>query len=201
MEFQQTAGWQRYIKLIVVLVCLALFGVGAWQYTEAQKRKKIEEASAHYETMLLAARNKEMKKAGEEAQQLVQEYSRTTYAPLASMMLARIAVEKGDTDKAMDHLKSAIQAGAKGPVEPIARVRLARILISESKYDEALKVLQDYSKDGYTTLIEEAKGDIYVKQNDLKKAKESYLLALRSAPQGVPTTLLQLKSADILEAK
>jgi predicted negative regulator of RcsB-dependent stress response len=193
----QTSGWQRYIKVIVLMGAIALIALSAVLYTDHQKQKRIEEASLLYEGMLQAVRQKDVKKASEQALTLTEQYPRTSYAPLAALMLARIDLEKRNLPKATEHLQLAVRLGEKGPVEHIARVRLARLLMSEDKLDEALKLLSIPETEGYITLYEEAKGDVYFKQNDLAKAKACYLAALKAAPSGVPTTSLQLKYSDL----
>lgn len=194
----QTTSWQRYMKHIIIAGILAIIASFTWGYVEYQKRHRFEEASVHYENMLQALRQKDTKKASEEATLLTEQYARTPYASLGAMMLARFSLEHQDTAKAILHLKVAVKQGMGGPVEHIARVRLARVLVGDEQYDEAFNLLQVKNPpEGYVTLYEEIKGDIYLKQNNVEKAKESYMAALKAAPQGVPTTALQLKHSDL----
>lgn len=195
MEYQ-TSLIQRYMKLIVMTIILALVMVGLWQYQQHQKNKQIELASQHYETLLQLMRQKDYKAAKEEAETLIQLYPKTPYAPLSALMLARVALEQNNYEKAAEQFRFALEKAKGSPIEHVAKTRLARVLMNEEKYEEALAVLEKPSE-GYVTLYEEIKGDIYHKQNNLSKAKEAYAAALKAAPQGVPTNALQLKYNDL----
>jgi len=192
--------WQIYGKYLVFGVILLLAAYGGWQYTVHQKTKHAQLASEHYDQLLGALRGKNAKQAETHANTLARHYEKTPYAPLAALLLARLHLENNRMDQAIEWLRTSIQLAEKNPgtVEHIARVRLARVLLSQKKLDEALDVLQTKSSnEGYATLYEEVKGDIYVLKKDLIKAKQAYAAALQAAPPGVSVTALQLKQSDL----
>lgn len=195
-------GAQLYIKIGIVLALVAIIAGGSFLFNKHQKQKQIEAASTLYESMLQSLRQKDTRKAMQEAQILSQQYARTPYAPLAGLMLARFSLEKSDTKTAIEQFKQAIQSGENTPLEHIARIRLARVLLGDEQYEEAFNVLQVKAPpEGYISLYEETKGDIYLKQNQVEKAKEAYSIAIKAVPAGVPVNALQLKYNDLIKEK
>ena len=165
---------------------------------------KAEKGSQLYESMIklvLTPKPKEKEKAlGKEieamAQQLVLNYKGTPYASIAGLMLARLAIEEDKLEQAVDPLRFVIRNSGRTVLGHVARVRLAKVLESQKKYSEALALLNG-NPGGYAMLYQEVKGDIYLLQNDLKKAREAYALATHAVPQGVANGWLQLKQADL----
>lgn len=190
--------WQRYGKIALFTVFLMLLASVSVQYFNNKSDKHAEEASVVYEKMMANIKKEDFVAAKTEADSLMNQYAKTPYSALAALMMSRVSVDKNDPKQAIELLNIALALGKKGPLEDIARIRLARVLLSEARYQEALAVLPDENKEtGYTTLYEEVRGDIYFKQNELKKAKEAYAKAIKAAPPGVPLTSLQLKFTDL----
>jgi predicted negative regulator of RcsB-dependent stress response len=191
--------WQRYGKLFLLSVLLVMLVVAGFQYLSFQKTRKSEQASLVYEKMLTEVRKNNFDKTAEQASILIQDYPETPYGALGALMLSRISIDKNNFDQAEEQLRTAIKLSQKTPVEHVARVRLARVLTGKEKYQEALEVLptSESKEKAYITLYEEMRGDIYLKQNEIQKAKEAYAKALAAAPQGVALNALQLKYTDL----
>ena len=172
----------------------------SFQYYQHREMKQSEVASNHYETLLSAIQKKEMNTVKEKADILIRDYSKTPYAPLALFTLSKIAIEENNFPLAISHLQDALKltGNKKGPLQHASRTRLAKVLVAEKKYDEALSLLENQKAiEGYVTLYEELKGDIYLKQNQLDKAKIAFKLAKEAAPNGMPISRLELKLADL----
>jgi len=190
--------WETYGKLVLIGI-IAIFGaVIGRQYLEYKSQTTASEASRVYDAVLVAVRKKEYTKANELGMGLIQNFKNTPYAALTALLLARGTFDQGNLEATEKNLRTALSVAEPGAVQHIATVRLARVLASQNKTDEALKLLNDAKSPGnYKTLYEEAKGDIYVKRQDLEKARVAYALALKSAPEGVPVPWLQLKQSDL----
>lgn len=196
----QKTVWDQYGKYIIIAVVLTLMAIGAWKYREHQKQKELLAASLQYDKMMQAfiKKDKDISKVEEQAQLLVEQYSDTPYAAFAALMQARIKVDQNELAKAEEYLNHAIELGEDGPAAHVARVRLARVLAGEHKLEEALKVLSATTdNEGYVALYEETKGDIYVQQKDIEKAKAAYKAAEQALPPGVQVMALQLKQNDL----
>lgn len=189
--------WQRYGKLALFLVFVLMLITGTVQYLDLRKTKQAEQASLIYEKMLVKAKQSDFTGAIEDANILINQYAKTPYSVLGAFMVSRIELERNNPQKAIDILSLAVSLGKDSPLQDIARIRLARILLSQARYQEALAALPENKETAYTTLFEEVRGDIYFKQNELKKAKEAYAKAMKAAPAGAPLTSLQLKFTDL----
>lgn len=190
--------WQKYSKFVLIALGSLLLVYGGVQYYLHYQSNQSLEASAIYDDLLSAVQKKDKEKTVSEATVLMQRYEKTPYASLAALLLAKLDVDEKNLDAAISHLRFALKEDEKHPIQQIARVRLARVLAGQKNYQEALEILTEKKyPDGYITLFEETKGDIYLMQNDKEKAKEAYQKAINAAPPGVPVSRLQLKQADL----
>jgi predicted negative regulator of RcsB-dependent stress response len=172
--------------------------LGAKIFMQYKKQQRLEEASMVYENLLMAIRQKDIKKVNEDAETITKLFPKTPYASLSALMLARISIEKNNLQEAIEHLQSAIKHAQNTPLEHIARVRLARVYLAEENTTDALNAIQiNKIPQGYESLYEEVKGDIYLKQNNIQKAQEAYTDAQKKAPAGVSVAPLQLKQSDL----
>lgn len=190
--------WEKYGKFVLIGIIAILGVVGFRQYSDYKTEKSASEASRVYDSVIMAIRKKEYTKANELGTGLIKTYRNTPYAALTALLLARGTFDQGNLEATEKNLRQALEVAEPGPLQHIATVRLARILASQNKSEEALKLLTDTkTPDNYKALYEEAKGDIYVKLNDLEKARNAYALAVKSVPEGVPFPWLQLKQSDL----
>lgn len=199
MQMRKAQGG-NHLKLLIVGVLVFAVCYGAVQFYGQYQSKEAEVASSKYEAMMENIHHKNYSAAKEVAQDLLQNYSKTPYAPLATLMLAKLAVDENNLQVAEENLKTTLKIANKGPLQPIARVRLAKVLAQRKNYTEALEVLNNVkTPDGFVTLYEETKGDIYLMQNEVQKARLAYDTALKAAPPGTPVSSLQLKYNDLNE--
>ena len=192
------SGRKFYIRGAITLAVVGVIAFGSLQFYKHQQGKQQERASSAYETLLMAAKQKDWKRVEIQAKQIKEQFPRSSYAALSSFMLARIAIDQDNFKIAIENLEFSIKAADKSHLGQIARLRLARVFTALEKYQDALAVLHSKSmQEGYRSLYEELKGDIYVKQKEIEKARSSYQAAINAAPPGVPLTGLQLKYADV----
>lgn len=181
------------MRWIMIGIVGVLGSIGAWQYLKHQHLVQAEAASLLYESALAAARLHDVLKVEALEQQLVNEHPKTPYAVLSALLAASMVPEK-----TIDYLQVAVNIDVKGSLVHIARVRLATALSGKGKLQEALTLLNSVKPpEAYIRLYEEAKGDIYVQDNQLEKAKVAYALALQATPTGIPTSWLELKQFDL----
>lgn len=189
--------WQQYRKWVLAVLLGILVVYGGLQTYQYYQLKTALKASKIYDEMLSQAQAGDKAGVRQEGMLLTQKFAQTPYAPLAALVLAKLAIEEQDIETAKNHLRFAMQA-SKGPAPIIARTRLARILADQQQYEEALALLSPKTiPEGYLALFEESKGDIYLLQNQKEKASIAYGLAIEATPAGVPMPRLQLKQADV----
>jgi len=190
--------WEKYGKMVLTLTLIVVIAFGCSEYYKHQEAKEALAASKTYGNLITALQKQDKEEITVLATRLTEEYGRTPYASLAALTLAKLALEENNLEAAKKQLRFASLGNERGPIQQVARVRLARVMATEKKYEEALAVLSKPSApEGFVTLFEEAKGDIYLLQNDKNKANEAYQMAIKAAPEGVPLVRLQLKQAEL----
>lgn len=197
MNRQKTQS-PNVLKLASIGILIVLIAYGSIQFYGQYKTKKAEEASLKYESLLENIRNKNVTLAKENAQYIMQNYANTPYGPLSALMSAKLFIEENKLNLAEEDLRKTLKMTTTEPMHSVARVRLAKVLAEQKNYEEAIKTLEVAKKpDGYKTLYEETKGDIYLMQKDRVKARDAYAEALKAAPEGLPLSRLQLKYNDV----
>ena len=126
------------------------------------------------------------------AEQIINDYPKTTYAGFANLWIAKIEVENGNYQKA----KSALIWNQRHYLIPelknISYFRLIRILLEEGDLKEAKKYLDILGSKKWAENYE-LWGDYFVKKNDSPKAFDNYQKAKKlylDTTGKVPTVLL-----------
>lgn len=187
-------GWSIVGGIVIGLS--AIFGWRSWgTYQLAQA----EAASNIYTDLIVEVRQNRNDQARELAHKLLDDYSATSYAIFASLILARLDVEAGDPASAIRHLQWAMDKTGQNEFKHLARLRMARVLLDDKKADQALALILSVSDQGeFAASYEELKGDIYTRQGDIDKAKIAYQQALTGMEDGLKdNSFLQMKIDDI----
>ena len=133
-----------------------------------------------YSLMLQAVEVGKQDEAVELGSALLSDGGQGEYASMASLMLARIEVERGALDKAAAHLQWVIDNGALTGLKSVATLRMARLLYMQGDSGAALTKLETAPSEGFESAYAELKGDIYAAQGDAEKARSAYATALAS---------------------
>jgi len=187
--------WRQHGALViasVVAAVLVVSGVLGWR---AYQRSQAAQASAVYSELQKAAGTRDVKKVRDLAGTIVEQYPRTSYAPLAALVSAKAHFESGDLKTARAQLEWVIERARDPELAAIARLRLASVLIDEKAYDEALKLLEAKPLAGLEGRYAETRGDIYALQGRTAEARTAYRAALEAVQplDGGSRELLQLK--------
>lgn len=187
-------GWS-----IVGGVVIGLAAIFGWRSWEAWQQAQAEAASHLYSNLVVEIRQNKNDRARELAQQLLNEYTSTSYAIFASLMLAKLDVETGNPDSAMQHLQWAMDNTRQEEFKHLARLRMARVLLDDNKPEQGLALISNIQNQGeFAASYEELKGDIYVRQGEIEKAKIAYQSALAGMDDRLrENSFLQLKIDDI----
>lgn len=179
-EEQQVEAIKRFWKengmAIIVGAVIGLGGLWGWRYYNEQQITTQEAASSEYQQAIeaLAADASGFTTAVE----FVNANPDTGYSLLASLMLAKEAVERKDLDEAAKQLSFVSDNSQDVALQSIANLRLARIQLEQSAYDDALATLGKVTDVAFEAQVAEYKGDVYVKQQLFDKARASYSAAL-----------------------
>ncbi len=158
------AWWNRYGNLVLtafIVVMLVIAGFNGWRYYQ---RSQSVEASAMFDQMQKVGAAQDKVKSQEIAGLILERFPRTTFAPMAALINAKVQSDAGDTKAAKAQLQWVVDKSKDEELRHIARVRLAGVLLDEKSYDEALKLLETPHPVYFDALFLDRKGDILLAQ-------------------------------------
>ena len=171
--------WKRNGTGIIAGVVIGIGGVGGIQGWRMYEDSQAGKASVLYEQMLGAAAAERSEAASSAAQALVSKHSGSGYADLAQLMLARLALETGDSAKAQTALNDLIASTSDPVMRQVARVRLAVIALKDGEPEKIRSLAKAEAGEGFTSHFQELLGDALVASGDLDGARQAYEEALK----------------------
>jgi len=179
--------WKKNGSSIVtglILGVAILLGAKAWfGYQETQSLN----ASNIYANMMAASQRGKQEEVRVQANKLIADFTDTAYAPLASLLLAKYAVQDGELAAAQAQLQWALDRAASNEVRHEARMRLLRVMIAQQQYVPAAQLLTSVTDAGpYDYLYAELKGDLAVAEGQPEQAASAYKEALSAIPPEAP---------------
>ena len=192
------AWWKKHGNWITWVLIIALGCYAAYAYWGYYQRKQAAQASQLYYEMQNAVMADDNERALRVAKDTQEKFGSTAYAPMVTLVAAKMAYEDDNTDVAKEQLKWVVENAKQDGYKAIARIRLAGILLDEKAYDEGLSLLSANFPAAFASLAEDRKGDFYVAQNRLDEARTAYRTALDKADQNDPgRQLIQLKLEEL----
>lgn len=174
------AWWNENYKFIIVCFVIAFGGVFGWNYWQSHQIQKIHSASAEYEQALFNYA-KDPKAQAEQFSQFIKNHEKTSYAVLALLDKAKIAVENNDFTLAEDALKQAMAQSTDDILSSIAALRLASVQFQLGQFDPALDSLKLVKEQAWSGAKNILAGDIQLAKGDKEAAKASYQQAQQHA--------------------
>lgn len=171
--------WKRNGTGIIAGVVIGIGGVGGIQGWRMYEDSQAGKASVLYEQMLGAAAAERSEAASSAAEALVSKHSGSGYADLAQLMLARLALETGDSAKAQAALNDLIASTSDPVMRQVARVRLAVIALKDGEPEKIRSLAEAEAGEGFTSHFQELLGDALVASGDLDGARQAYEEALK----------------------
>lgn len=200
------AWWNENGKSMMIAVIVAVSAVLGWKAWQQKTQSDKEQASATYQNLLDALAN-ELSSTGSDdpstratsqhlAQELKEQHEGSEYARLASLLMARTAVEQQQYDLALQELDWALTHNPDEQMKAIINLRKARIYQAQNAFDQGLAVLKSITLSDFLPQAAEVKGDILVAAGKLKEARKAYEKAL-SATSTTERPLLAIKLEDL----
>jgi predicted negative regulator of RcsB-dependent stress response len=189
--------WAENGRAIILGVLIGGSAIFGWRWWGSYQLQEAQTASFAYQDVLVEFDNGDAEQVNEGAQLLRNDYASTPYAALASLLVAKLAVDGNDLDGAAEALRWAMQNSPEQDVRNIATMRLSRVLSAQGNYDEAINLLNRDFPTVYTALVEEVKGDILVAQGNTTLAKAAYVRAQAANQAQGNSSLLQMKLDDL----
>lgn len=203
---QLKTWWARWGMPVLLGVSLALFAFAGWRYWSNTRYEAAAQAQVLQQQMMTAMQrlssNTDDKAASSDLQRLghrlMDDYAGTPYAVDAAWLLARRAVEQDDLASAEKLLRWALEHKTSADAEALTRVRLARVLSARKQYPAALDMLKAVNDKGLSPMVDEARGDIALRQGDRATARVAYQAADAAlAARDEVRPVLDLKLADV----
>ena len=178
-EEQQVEALKKWWKENGTSLIVGLFvGVSAlfgWRYYAEQNNVHAVQASDLYMQVMQSTATKNIdEKTIDIHNQLINAYSDTPYAALASLALAKTEYENDNAEGAVAQLELAVKHANDDVIKQIASLRLVRIYIEQKKYDEAMAMLNMEHAVAYDAQYEELKGDLYSTRGEVAQARMAY---------------------------
>lgn len=183
------------IVMGLVLAFGGLFGFKQWQVWQVDNR---QEASAEFEVMSNLLTEGQLDAAMNNFQTLQDDYTKSPYASLAALQMARARVQAQQPDLAVGLYQFVVDNGYPRALSVVARERLARLMLDQGQPEEALNLINGATDiSGFESRYAEVRGDIYYSQGKTDEAVAAYLEALDTLEAGVgdrDTLVLKLES-------
>ena len=172
--------WNQHGTLITWVVSTLAAIVVAWQGWSWYQNQQAAQAGALFGALQQAMVKQDTQKVRTIAGELTEKFGGTAYAPMGTLMAAKLSFAAADTKTARTQLAWVV-ANGKGEIRDIARLRLAAVLLDEQAYDEALKELANTPVPAFAAAYAELKGDVLVAQGKAAEARSAYQAALDAA--------------------
>lgn len=199
----------RHAVTGILVAAVAAFGIFSWQQ---RQQHRTDSASVDYQNLLQAVRGIEAETADANKQKeqlatvrhlaetLKTDYESSTYAQLAALFKARLAVDENDFAQAETEFKWVLEHKPSAEIKALTQLRLARVLHAKGDDDAALKQLDEASAGSYASAYVQLKGDIAQTRGDIEAARAAYVRAQElekqmSSPINDP--LLEMKLRDL----
>ncbi len=193
------AWWDKNGKSVLIAIVVVLLGVFGWKNWQQQQRTQAENASLALQKVMDSLQSSP-DGALEAGRAVVAEYSGTVYATMASLAMARVAVDKNDLDGAAAYLQAALQGAKQPELQQLSRLNLSRVLLAQGKNDEALRQLMGGEAGSMQAAYDELRGDILLAQDKKSEARSAYVNALNGFSESAEKReLVQLKIDDLAE--
>ena len=183
--------WNSNGKQIIAGAVIGLAGVFGWNYYNDYQDNQALNARTLYlnyasDSNNVGAYNK-----------LIKEHPSSSYADQATLLMAKYLFDAGSYSLALDAIKPLI-SNQSSIISSTAVLRVASIYLQLGQHNEALSTLNIESGEGFSGLIYNLTGDVYLDLGNSDKAKKYYLLAIENITENSNLTqLIQIKLDDL----
>jgi predicted negative regulator of RcsB-dependent stress response len=194
-QVQKIKEWVKKNGIVVICGIAVFFAANfGWRYWQQYRERQNIQASSLYEQLIAAQITHRYDDVKLYAQRLRDDYARTPYASLASLMAARDATIKKDLSIVEQDLQWVIDHAKSKAFKQIARIRLARVFMEDQQSQKALTILEVIEDKAYLAKIYEVKGDVYLSTEDKKLALQEYQKAIEFAgSNSVIKSIIEMK--------
>ena len=183
--------WNNNGKQIIAGAVIGLGGIFGWNtYTDYKDNQSINARSLYLnyasDSSNLGAYDK-----------LTTDFSSSTYSDQAILLMAKYLFDAGSYTQALAIIKPLIN-NPSSVIANTASLRVASIYLQLGQHNQALSILKEQSEDGFSGLVYNLTGDIYLDLGNIPEAQKYYRLAIVNVSENSNLTqLIQIKLDDL----
>ena len=183
--------WNSNGKQIIAGAAIGLAGVFGWNYYNDYQDNQALNARTLYLNYAEDSNNVDA------YNKLIKEHPSSSYTDQATLLMAKYLFDAGSYSLALDAIKPLI-SNQSSIISFTAVLRTASIYLQLGQHDEALSTLNIESGEGFSGLIYNLTGDVYLDLGNSDEAKKYYLLAIENITENSNLTqLIQIKLDDL----
>ena len=183
--------WNSNGKQIIAGAVIGLAGIWGWNnYSDYQDKQSLNARSLYLsyasDSSNLGAYDK-----------LTTDFSSSSYSDQAILLMAKYLFDAGSYTQALGVIKPLIN-NPSSVIANTAALRVASIHLQLGQHDQALLILERQSEDGFSGLIYNLMGDIYLDLGNRAEAQNYYSLAIDNITENSNLSqLIQIKLDDL----
>ena len=172
--------WKQYGNAITWALILVLSAFAAWNFYQQWQRSQATQAASMYEEVERIVKLKDGNKIDRVFSDLKEKFASTTYAQQAGLLVAQHYYTTGKFELVKATLTWVAENSADRGYQAIAKLRLAAVLVDSKEFDAALTHLNGPYPLGFSALVSDRKGDIYLLQGKKSEAIREYASAFKN---------------------
>jgi len=198
--------WKDNGTALVLGLVVGIGGLAGYRYWDATQTAQAEGASINYEMMLQLLNERRIDDAEKTGLTVIENYPSTPYARMSSLLLAKLAADEGEYDKAKALLGPLADDAKDTEIRAIANARLARLALAQGDVTEAVNRVGAIPREaGSDERFVELQADVMAANGQFDQARALYVKALLQAEQlGVDSSIIEIKldnlSGDLADA-
>jgi len=183
--------WNSNVKQIIAGAVIGLAGIWGWNtYSDYQDKQSLNARSLYLsyasDSNNLGAYDK-----------LTTDFSSSSYSDQAILLMAKYLFDAGSYTQALVVIKPLIN-NPSSVIANTAALRIASIHLQLGQHDQALSILDGQSEDGFSGLIYNLMGDIYLDIGNRADAQKYYSLSIDNVAENSNLSqLIQIKLDDL----
>lgn len=163
----------RYWRWVLALIILIFVVMGSVGYFKHAKKVQLSEALFTYQTQFETVDQQNLAEA-----KVFAATEKNLYTTLTNLEIAGYYADQGDYQQALTALSQAKQDEKDPFILQVIAFRMARLQFELNEFTQSLTTLNTLSDPSWQSLVNNLKGDIYVKMNNYPLAKQAYEQAL-----------------------
>jgi predicted negative regulator of RcsB-dependent stress response len=170
--------WSRWGNLITGLITVVLVIYASWNGWNYWQQRQAAQAAVLYDTFEKAVRGRDDALMARSLADLQDQFASTTVTQQASLLAARIYVDKANLPEAEKSLRWVVELNKEPGFVALARLRLSGLEIERKNLPKAQEWVQGQKAPaGFQALFDDRLGDIAMLQKKNDDAKRHFLAA------------------------